>query len=442
MISLVHGPDDLDADRRALALHDPAAGVVAVTCPVVADGITRLAGDILAALGKDREAAPEQATGTEESRLAVCWLRAWEIEHLIIDQAQWLTDGAVPYLAALAAAADVDLWLLSHPGLRRAAEAALRNAGTARVEPAAFWAAAAAFRRPIQLEPSLAPTRSGPSVAELLDRPSRAGMLASEAATSWALTHHPLDPTTVARFIEVALAACRSEPEAADTLHGLAAGLRARGLELAALRGRVAGRGDGSLWHGLNRFRDPMLAAASTLAKLRVGINEMLELRLHDIAGGAIELDDETVFVPRSARPLIAAQRWARESDGALPDSFFLRDRAGRPSPLRLRKSVLAVLETVDPDTRIDDVMAGGSRSLRWLAGEGVELRRTRERIAPPRIGAAVDDYARLIALHLSGSAIDPGDEILAVPGQPRRARPAADHPFKRSYDRPRREAR
>jgi hypothetical protein len=437
VIHLVYGDDDLAADRRALALHDPAAGVAAIACPVLATGgLTRLAGDLLISLGKSPSAGPVWTTEADETRTCAIWLRAMRIGHVVLVQAQWLTDAATDRLVAMADEARTDLWLVTHPGLRLETEAALRNAGATAVDPADFWHAAPTFARPIAL-PVTAKAQF-PSARDLLALPVVRAGSAYATAEAWALTHHPLDAQHVGRFLELALAACASEAEARATTQGLAAGLARRGLSLepSERSSTMHGVGEVRRWRGIAAFRDPSLTAAATLSTLFVGIDEMLELAVGDIGDGAVRIGDERIGIPPIAQPLIDAQAIARE--GAGPGARLLMDGLMRPSPARLRKAILAIRETSEPDLRLDDIVARGARPARWLAQQGLRIRRVEARIRRPLIGESIAAYVALLEEHLSSRGDAVTDPVLAPSAQPRRAVADSDHPFRHSY-RPRR---
>jgi hypothetical protein len=74
-----------------------------------------LAGDILAALGKRRDVAGKGRNQHEDVKHAVAWLRAHDINNLVITEAQHLHPLILKGLLRLAADAEVALWLLHRP---------------------------------------------------------------------------------------------------------------------------------------------------------------------------------------------------------------------------------------------------------------------------------------------------------------------------------------
>jgi hypothetical protein len=74
-----------------------------------------LAGDILAALGKRRDVAGKGRNQQEDLTHAGAWLRAYDIEHLVVTEAQRLHPTILTGLTRLAADAGAALWLVHRP---------------------------------------------------------------------------------------------------------------------------------------------------------------------------------------------------------------------------------------------------------------------------------------------------------------------------------------
>jgi hypothetical protein len=74
-----------------------------------------LAGDILAALGKNRDIAGKGRNEHQDIAHAIAWLRAHNISDLVVVDAQRLHPKILGSLSRLAASAEVELWLLHRP---------------------------------------------------------------------------------------------------------------------------------------------------------------------------------------------------------------------------------------------------------------------------------------------------------------------------------------
>jgi hypothetical protein len=379
---------------------------------------------------------------------AELWLRAQEVVTFLVAQAQWLTPEAFLRLVRLARASGASVWFLAHPEPAPGLAAAIRDSEVPVVDWPSFRAAVGDVPAPAE---RLSPVQKVPEdpplgIAALLAERSiaRRGPRYEEAA-DWARGEWFGDgaEAPVARFLDLALAACRSDGERRSTVAGLAAGLAERGLALepAGILGPAAARAiDPGLaaWSTLARFSSPLQVGAGALARLRLDVDEMLAMRVHDVAadGSWVRVGEEIVDVPTGGRPYLRAVRLARQDGGE--NVRLLADAQGRrPTRPAVRDMAHAVLSAATPGLPATSIGWHGGRARRFLAAEGIRIRTTGGRIGAPRGNASVAAYAIAISAGLGTSS----PVVAAMAGSPssvgevlghRHAPPPADHPWRR----------
>lgn len=97
----------------------------------------------------------------------------------------------------------------------------------------------------------------------------------------------------------------------------------------------------------LARYCSPLLASVGTVALIcRQQPSTLATIRLHELAldASTIEVAGEHHKVPPSVRPLLHAQRIARETDAAPHDALFTRRREPQPATGAVLRGVLATL--------------------------------------------------------------------------------------------------
>jgi hypothetical protein len=447
--TIVFGPDDLSGDRRALALASPERGIVTVTAPVRADGCARIGRDILAALGKDLSMAPQAEDGEATIALAELWLRSLEVVTVLVAQAQWLTPQAFSRLVRLGSVSGASVWFLAHPEPAPGLAAAIRDSELPVVDWPAFRAAVgdghgtAEPRSPAQLVPDEPPLGIAALLAERCL--ARRGPLHEQAA-DWARGEWFGEgaEAPVVRFLELALAACRTAGERRSTVAGLAAGLAERGLalEASAVPDLATARAvDPALapWSTLALFSSPLQVGAGALARLRLGVDEMLALRVRDIAGDGswVRVGEELVAVPTGGRSCLRVVRLAREGRGE--DVRLLVDEQGRrPTRQAVRGMAHAVLSAATPGLPMAAIEWQSGRARRFLAAEGIGIRTTGGRIGAPRGDTSVTAYAIAVSAGLGDASpvvaamAASSGSVTQVLGH-RHAPPPADHPWRRA---------
>jgi len=105
--------DDHGCVRALLALHDLAVGVV--VCPAAPGSPwPLLAGHVLTALGKDRRALDAAGPRHRVPELLALWLRAEQVQHLVVLRAHLLPHATLVELDRLATDAGVTVRAVAH----------------------------------------------------------------------------------------------------------------------------------------------------------------------------------------------------------------------------------------------------------------------------------------------------------------------------------------
>lgn len=321
-------PDDDVACVRALsAAHDLAAGrIVCHTVPGASWSV--MVRDLLCALGKNRDAlSRDRLVGVGPTLLEV-WLRAEDVEHVVVLRAHTLPPAVLEALAGLAITAALTVWLVWHTR-----EPPPPTAGT--VGPPVYWSWAAAMLRPPETRPA---TAADHTVCEVY---GRARARARLDARTWAIRVPWVEPRYVQPGCPLSVVLQRltidatSHDELLTRLHAAQTGFRDEGLSLdlpaLADHGRVAALGprlDPTTMAELRRFACPTTAAALMLALATDANSHQLAMASASWtcrAGRHIRFLGGTYRIPPRARPLLRAAVLTADHPATL-----LRDHRGR----------------------------------------------------------------------------------------------------------------
>lgn len=113
-VRAIHANFDSDQARQLRDRNLPATGIVVVALPPIRR-LYEVCGIILEALGKNRAFSGSGRNLHEDLHYTKIWLRAHEIRHLVIVDAQQLSIRPLNGLITLADEAHVDLWLVTRP---------------------------------------------------------------------------------------------------------------------------------------------------------------------------------------------------------------------------------------------------------------------------------------------------------------------------------------
>lgn len=408
---LAEGPTTFADDRWLQRLNRPDGGVIAVLARPVNASLWQAISTPLEALGKAR---PEPGGGPRDRELLVVWLAAYGIRDLLIHHAEVYPDAVIlRTLDAAAREAGAHLWAIVEPAYLQITAAALADSVERRID----WAALRTEWSAREVPPPGAPDPAIPLRAETAWR-------AEEARIDAELGRRGMDTAYLVGFCEAAGwprdrqsskrvltgrlrgLAERFDDRAcvASAMRGAAVALREYGwaidLDLARLAG---GPGSGPLRrHGrsmevadLRRFRDPLTAGVGVLANLELAPDEVLGLRVGDVAddGSSLRLRTSAAPVPRIGRPLVRALLISRLRAGATATDYLLADETGPLTAASFASIAFAALETIGawlPWREVDDHPAEDER---WLLDRGIIvgwLARTerddawRRRLVPP----------------------------------------------------------
>ncbi|MEU4377137.1 hypothetical protein [Pseudonocardia alni] len=324
-------PDDDHACVRALlALHDLSGGVV--VCPAAPGSPwPLLAGHALLALGKDRRAL-DAAGPRRAPELLALWLRAEQIQHLVVLRAHLLRSATLLALDRLATTAGITVWAVAH-----GADCTVRGATSA---APVHWTAALVL---LTAEPAAAGSRTA-TAAELY-RTVRD--LARRAGRTWRLYTErtlilPRDVRpgcTLGALLQNLTIDAYDPDELLLRLHATRAGLRDEGLHLALpalednprLLGYLGPRFSADTLSRLRRLACPTAAGALTLARAtNHNAPWLAETRAEwtDPHARHVCTYTGTWRIPPQARPMLRALFDDRAAHHDPPPALFL-DRHG-----------------------------------------------------------------------------------------------------------------
>lgn len=466
LMNLVEGPSTLSDDRWIAGLDRPDAGVLSLVARPGGRSFWLPASLILEKLGKLR---PEPGSRLDDAALLSIWLGAYAVEDIVLHHAEVLDADVLLALDASLRAADVRLWAVVDPVFADVARDALAPAVAQQVPWDAFhlhWSAyrfapLAAPQPAVTLRAATAWTTEYERLATLartsaMDGPYLVGFC---AAAGWERERRPARDTLASRLRGL-LSTFRDRACFASGARGAGVALRDAGWDLRIDLRRMAGDPVGErparhlppihLAH-LRWFRDPLVVAACVLANLELSRMEALSVRLVDVErdGGAIHQRRGSVSVPAVARPIVRAQRIARERDGASEVDYYLADRDGPLSLRSFSSMVLATLEEIGARLPRSAIGELPTEDERWLAERGVSFEWITRGDRPRRDvnGWHPDELARQVLLRLKDETMAPSAHRCdceeghvppvpeAAPAWPRlrnHAAPAATHPWKR----------
>lgn len=334
--------DDHGCVRALLALHDLGGGVV--VCPAAPGSPwPLLAGHTLRALGKDRQALDAAGPRRRAPELLAIWLRAEQVQHLVVLRAHLLPPATLAALDRLATDAGLTVWAVAH-GANHGADHGVRRApSTAPVH----WTAAVVL---------LAATTAaaGPRMATVPELYATVRDLARRAGRSWRLYTErtlilPRDvrPGCALGALLQNLTIDADDPdELLLRLHAARVGLRDAGLHLALpalehdtrLLAYLGPRFSADIMARLRRLACPTAAGALTLTLASDHNAPWLATTRAEWAdphARHVRTYTGTWRIPPQARPMLRALLDDRAAHRDPPPSLFL-DRDG--SALRARR--------------------------------------------------------------------------------------------------------
>lgn len=369
-VRLLDGHDPA-AERQLLRAGDVERGVVVVAVSPITQGLGRLAGDVLAALGKDSQIAPHGRTAQREAAAAHDWLIGHRIGRVVFAYADVLDAELLRHTADLVTGAGAEACFVV-----RTARGAL--------------AAAAALERPVttiqaatQAQLALTFTPAPPSEAH---EPPKA---LAEPGIGAA----PADPARAAAISRLRAVTDGIKPrELVAHSHDLLGpdwSLTPADPARAVPRAWRAAHVDASFsWQSLRRYRDTRLVAAMALTAVGLSVVEMLALRATnvDAHGGAVGAVDDVLPVPAPLRPFLCARLATVARLGVEADPLLLADRPTPMTPHLLRTMVSSGYEEVGVLLARLEVPYRADPGERWLSRHGLRLEVVGRPAAVPRL--------------------------------------------------------
>jgi hypothetical protein len=416
-----------------------------------------LAATILEAIGQP---IPDAGFHLHDLELMPTWLAAHGVSDLVIIHADLYPAEPILEVGRRLDGVCKRMWLIVDSGRYQPVREALGEG--ARVVPWQVFAAIWLRAKPTERDPgpTLELDHAWREEHERLTTASRLGLGTApyligfwEAAT-W--TNGKSPSRTLASERLRALLARFADPSCrVQAARGADVGIRPFGWEIRIDHQRVAG-GPATLFGprrevirlaDVAQERDPFKAAAAALSALELRSEEILAIRVGDVAqdGATVRLRRDSLDVPPTGRPFIVAQRLARTAAGAA-DIDFLFHRVPPPTPARLTSMILATQRAVGDSFFLDTMRDRPGEDERWLQDRGFWLhyrpRGERESLRPE--GMDVDRFKEMllealaaksapVASRCSCSAVHPAPtgEMPAFP--PARARPtlSPNHPWR-----------
>lgn len=378
LVTRIVGPVDPEAARWAMSLNDPAGGRLAIVVPPALASLAALVGELLGALGKPAAANPRFTAGVEELALGRAWLRAHDIERVLLVHADWLPHRIADELCAYAALTGVDLecvvtgrdpdpylpWSGEEIGWVELVERVTRE----QLSRATLADDAARHQREL-LPPLGMPAETARIVPGALDAFGRsafvdlAGRIKRDGRTEG----------SVARSLALVLRTFPAGEPFDSAVRGAASALAQSGWAL--LSNRLVGPAEPSLatWADLRTGVLPHQPAAVGLVATGLWPDEIATLRVQDVAedGSWVLGDGVPLEVPRGARLYLVAQRMLSDR----PEDPFLHN-SGRPfRPLGVSTTISATLADAGLAVPAHRFRRPASPSGRWLAERGLAVR-------------------------------------------------------------------
>ncbi len=358
---------DTEGARSLLELSDPHSGFLVAQVVPKMRRRTQLCQDLLYALGQRDDVGGRLRDGERDWELLIAWLRGWPVRELVLLDAQWLPNAFLDDVAGLAATCGSRLWLVAQQPVEDTYPAGLRSWPTAEPLPRELVAIVKARRD------ELAATLPAPSFPRVpatnfvsFRAEARRQLTAAEfalvdalyrdtygEARTWldgldgdlgeeqVLTH--LRPRLALLATADEMVTAVRATQAAAFRHGILLNAEPVQLFLTAERAGAAAITSPETWRRLRAYREPYRGAMCALAAAELGVDDVLEIRLADVAadGTSVTLSGKRCDVPAGGAPYLRAQVALRTLEGAGPGDTLFADEDG--VPIRRRMLALAL---------------------------------------------------------------------------------------------------
>jgi hypothetical protein len=366
------------ADRFILALNDVDGGRIAFAATPATDAILPVAGELLAALGKENP--PEGFHALDRERAPV-WLAAHSIRHVVILRADLYHHRLLTEIDELLSPLGITFWAVADELLPSRIASGLRETATVRVSWPEFQAM---WPEPQVPSPWLtSPREAVPPV--LAGVRSAAGgvrfdpafVAAFQAAVGWVRdSGHPRRDVQEARLRSLVEQfddpACQlSAVKAAKAVlaeRGWQVSIRAEAIPSALdIDSDTAAR-------SLQEYRDTRVTSIGALWASGMSAGEICALRISADESPIPELHGSLVVVQERLLPFVKAQVYARRRQGANAGAWLFLGERGQLSVRSVEGIALNWLQTIDPGVTREEMRRRRGADGRWLQARGVEL--------------------------------------------------------------------
>lgn len=395
MITHVVGQDDAETDSWALARHDLAAGVLAISVPSGLASLSSIANEIAEGLGLEMDSNPHGRSEIDILELVRALIRGHGVRELILVHADWVPLVLLDDLARWITLLGLEAYFITHPPV---GTAGWLEGWTAAVigwsDFVALWVRGDRLRSSLAADPARHQAEELPSIEVALDsepmavpeRLDQSAAIVGYAQLRAALSTAVGSPAMVSGAVRSVLRSCQTVEELEAVLPGVARALDQAGLALhvnAVRLGRARSSESGApgpTWADLRRAGNPTAAAAIALLGVNLALHDACAVRVIDIATDGAWVAHLSGFrpLPLAARPFVVATRLLRVEAGASPEDPFIVSHGHQIGPAALARLVTATFAGLGVTIDTYELRRRLKPNERWLRERGLLVTGTR----------------------------------------------------------------